>query len=299
MSLPLEIRLMILETIAYQKYPGWASLASVCREWQAVLEKTNFYKLKLRVPCLEDFHSMVPPQRRGFVYHIWLDIELPRYTPIYCLKRSLPPVMNSSIVSDGIWKLFSVLSIWKPANNLTLELNVLSPSDSEHWFKNLYFSTDHVEDDEDTIPYARDTGIPCYDPQHGWIHGQQVIAPPRSDVIRLFRPILLQFRQTLPRVEAVTCLIIRRQLRRCIRSAGLGLLLSRFDRLEHMIYEPWTRYEGMNRIFHRRGMHPRLQQGDSFFLPYQTYSDHPPLMFRGQLSLLHCDITFPRLSLDY
>ncbi|KAK5998763.1 hypothetical protein PT974_01145 [Cladobotryum mycophilum] len=252
--MPLEVRLMILEAIAYQKNPGWASLASVCREWQAVLEKANFHKLKLRVPCLDDFESMVPPHKRGLVSHLWLDIELPRYTSACCSKKVSPPVKNSSFVSDAIWELFSILSTWKPANNLTLELNVLSPSDSEHWFKNSYFSSDHVEDDEDTINSARETGIPLHDPQHGWVHGQQVTAPPRSAMQRLSRPIHLTFREMLPQVDAVTCLLIRRQLRRCISPFGFGLLLSKFDRLEHISYEPWAPYEKIDTEFHQGGL---------------------------------------------
>jgi hypothetical protein len=57
---------------------------------------------------------------------------------------------NASVVSGGIWKLFSILSTWKPANALVLELNAHSPSDSEHcmWFKNFIFASDKEEHDE-------------------------------------------------------------------------------------------------------------------------------------------------------
>ncbi|KAL7620502.1 hypothetical protein AAE478_009497 [Parahypoxylon ruwenzoriense] len=213
-SFPAEIRLMILATIAYQKYPGWASLASVCREWQHVLEKVNFYKIKLRVSCLDDFEYIVSPQKRGIIHHICLNVELPRYTSTCCSKRRSPSVKISSIVSDGIWKLFSILSTWGPANNLALEINVYSPSDCEHWFKNLYLSSDDVEHDKDAMPDAWRTRILFHDLQHGWMHGQQVKAPPKSAMLRLFQPIRLVFHEMLPRVKAVTCLIIRRQLRR-------------------------------------------------------------------------------------
>ncbi|KAI1505026.1 hypothetical protein F5X99DRAFT_431132 [Biscogniauxia marginata] len=239
-SLPAEIRLMVLETIAYQKYPGWASLASVCREWQHVLEKVNFYKIKLRPSCLDDFEQIVSLQKRGLVHHICLNVELPRYTSTCCSKRRSPSVKISSIVSDGIWKLFSILSTWGPANNLALEIN------------NIYLSSDDVEHDKDAMPDAWGTRIMFDDLQHGWIHGRQVKAPPRSAMLRLFRPIELTFREMLPRVKAVTCLIIRRQLRRRISRSGLGLLLSRFDRLEHISYEPWAPYEAANKEFHKQ-----------------------------------------------
>ena len=143
-SFPAEIRLMILLTIANQKYPGWASHASVCKEWQYVLEKANFYRMKLSVPCLDEFESMVPLRKRELIHHIYLNVELPRYTSTCCSKQRSPSTKISSIVSNGIWKLFSILSTWRPATHLALEINVYSPSDCEHWFLNLCLSTDDV-----------------------------------------------------------------------------------------------------------------------------------------------------------
>lgn len=249
---------MILAAIACEKYPGWASLASVCREWQDALEKVNFYKIKLRVSCLDDFEYIFSPQKRGMIHHICLDVELPRYTPTCCSTQPSPPVENRSIVSAGIWKLFSILSTWGPASNLALEINVYSPSDCEHWFKNLYLSSDDVEHDENAMPDAWRTRILVDDPQHGWMHGRQVRSPPESAFLPLFRFIRLVFHDILPRVEAVTSLIIRRQLRRCISAAGIGLLLGSLDRLEHISYEPWEPDDVLCRELHNQGMHPCL-----------------------------------------
>jgi hypothetical protein len=267
MYLPTELRLMILETIAHQKYPGWASLASVCREWQAVLEKANYRKLKIRSSRLEDFDSMVPTHKRELISHIWLDIEIPRYKSKCCSRRRSPPANNSLIVGGAIWKLFSILSSWKPANKLTLELNVICPSDSEHWFKNLYFSSDHVEEGDTMIPYTAD--YPYHDPRHGWIHGQQIVAPPRSAMLRIFRPIEGPFRGSLPRVEAVTCLVIRRQFRRCICPFRLSGLIIKLPCLEDILYEPWMSYE------RDRGMYLHMRQElrlliVNFFLSCET-----------------------------
>ncbi|KAI8956176.1 hypothetical protein F4801DRAFT_525706 [Xylaria longipes] len=245
-SLPAEIRLMILATIAYQKYPGWASLASVCKEWQYVLEKVNFHKIKLRVSCLDNFKHIATPQKREIIRHICLNVELPRYTSTCCSRqRSRQRSRSFSIsliVSDGIRKLFSILSTWRPANKLAFEINVYSPSDCEHWFKNIYLSSDDVDDGEDAMPDAWRTGSQYHDLQHGWMHGQQVKGPPKAAILQLFRPIRLELHEMLPRVKAVTCLIIRRQFRRCISSIGFGMLLGSFDRLEHISYEPWEPY---------------------------------------------------------
>lgn len=256
--LPAEIRFMILEAIAYQKNYGWASLASVCKEWQHVLEKANYYKMKLGVSCLDDFEYMVSPQKRGLIHHICFDVELPRYTSRCCSKRRSAPMKINSIVSDGIWKLFSILSTWTPADNLALEINAFSPSDCEHWFKNFYLTSDDVEYEEDAIPDACRTGTWYHDPRHGWIHGQQVKAPPYSAVERLLRPICLVSPEMLPQVGAVNCLIIRRQLRRRLSSRSIGMLLSKFDRLEYMSYEPWAPHPLKYREFDDKGTDPRL-----------------------------------------
>lgn len=45
---------MVLEAITQQKHPGWASVASVCKEWQLSIEKQNFRRLKLQASCLDD-----------------------------------------------------------------------------------------------------------------------------------------------------------------------------------------------------------------------------------------------------
>ncbi|KAI1140318.1 hypothetical protein F5Y05DRAFT_313647 [Hypoxylon sp. FL0543] len=285
-SLPAEIRLMILETIAYQKSPGWASFASVCKEWQYVLEKANFHKITLGISRLDDFESTISAQKRELIHHIYLNIELPRYTPICCSKRRSRPTGINSLVSDGIRKLFFILSSWKPVHNLALEINAYSPSDFEHWFKTL--SSDDDEHDVESMPDTWKSQ--CHDPRHGWIHGQQVRAPPRSAMLRLFRPILLVFDETLPRVQAITCFIIRRQLRRCISPSGLALLLSRFDRLEQLSYESWAPYDVSDREFHDRAFSLPMRNNipdtlnsliifeDSyaFYDPFPTHPAHIP-----------------------
>lgn len=107
-AFPTEIRLMILSIIAYQKTPGWASLASVCKECRSTIQ-----------------------------VHMLL------------ITRS-PSVRISSMVSNAIMKLFRILSTWRLAKNLALEINVYSPSDYEHWFKHIYVCSDDVEHNGDT-----------------------------------------------------------------------------------------------------------------------------------------------------
>ncbi|KAK0627628.1 hypothetical protein B0T14DRAFT_579794 [Immersiella caudata] len=149
---------MIREAVTQQKHPGWTSLASVCKDWQLFIEKQNF--------------------------HIWLDIELPKYSCRLC-KRAVSiswSQHNSAIISNGIWKLFHTLSTWESGpevarRDLMLELNAYSPSDSEHYC----FPSD-IKDIEGAAPNRGS----WHDTRHGLVDGQQVTTPPCSAVVRLF-----------------------------------------------------------------------------------------------------------------
>lgn len=169
-SLPTEIRLMILEAIANQENPGWASLASVSQEWQSIIAKSDLNPLKLRVSCLDDFGRSI--SSRESIRLIVLDIELLKYTCRCCkwYESERWTSRNNRIISDGIWRLFYYLSTWTPGHGLTLELNAYSPSDSKNWFKRYYFSSDDEgnEDprDEDA-PSSQSVDPAWLDPRHG------------------------------------------------------------------------------------------------------------------------------------
>ncbi len=185
------------------------------------------------------------------IRHICFTVELPPYESTCCSKRRSPSVNIGSIVSTAIVRLLHVLRRWESSNGLTLEMNVYSPSDSQHWFKNLYLSTDHIDSDRDGTKWRPENLH--HDLRHGWAHGKRVKAPPKSALERLFRRIILVFKEALPEVEAVTELIIRRQLRRCISPIGLGKLLMSFTALSCICYEPWAPYEADEREFRDRG----------------------------------------------
>lgn len=253
--LPAEIRIRILEKVANQKHPGWASLASVCREWQCVLEKINFHKISLQVSCLDDF-ALLSPQKRELIRHIYFRVELPRYTYRCCSKHRSHLNDVGPLVTNAISKLFSILSIWESAGNLALELNAYSPSDCEHWFKNIHLSTDNVDHEGDATPTAG-TGTLGTDSKHGWIKGKQLYPPQRQAIQRLFKPIRLKLQESSPQVKAVTHLIIRRQLRRCISLKSFDCMFRKLNHLEQISYEPWKPGDNWRRG-KNQGMHPPL-----------------------------------------
>ncbi|RTE78965.1 hypothetical protein BHE90_006540 [Fusarium euwallaceae] len=258
--LPLEIRLMILETIVQQRYPGWASFASVCKEWQHFIEKRNFCRLKLSVSCLDDFQHLVVRQR-DLVQHIFLDIELP-----------IPSI--GYLISGGIRRLFCILGTWKTTNGLTLELGAHSLSDSMHWFRN-YIASD--EEDSTATPKL---DYSFHDPLHGWSHGQPVQSPPQLAIRQLFKTPDLSFpvNRVPPQVESVTCLTIRREMRRSLPPLSLGLILSKLPRLENLIFEPWriwdAEWKGINETQMARVITKQFPQSLKRVSIFEDFSDH-------------------------
>lgn len=262
-SFPAEIRLMILEEISRQKHRGWTSCAAVCKEWQIFVERKNFHRLTLQASCLEDLEYMVIRQR-DLVQYIYLNIELPRYTCRSCQQGSWTS-RHSSMIRATVLKLFSVLSTWQPAGSLILELNAYSPSDKEHWFKNYQFGLKH--EDIGDLDQEREDTARWHDPYHGWVDGQQVEAPRAPAILRLFSPLCLGLPKNLPEVQAVTGLVIRRQLRRQIFPAVLRLLWERLPRLESIVYEPWPVWRRLWKISCDKGM---LMYRPPVWLPSNT-----------------------------
>lgn len=240
---------MILSIVAARKSPGWAALASVCKEWQQVLEKANFDKIKLGIHDLRCFESIAILGRREMIHHILLEIQLPTYTSPCCDKDQVPDNFGI-LVWHGISTLFSVLSSWDAAGSLALELNIYSPSDSMHWFKNIILSSDDV----DHHKLKPRTEARYNDPRHGWLKGIQIGAPPRPAVTKLFESIHFHL-SPLPRIKAVTSFILRRQLRRCLAPRCITAILMSLTRLEHMTYEPWA-MSAARKELHSRGTHP-------------------------------------------
>lgn len=182
-SLPTEIRFMILQILT-QENRGLAADASVCTAWQAIIEKKSFRRLKLRSSCLNDFAHMVVRQR-GHVMHIWLSMELRKYTCKNCRWENPGSwaSSNEAFIYRAVLKPFSILSTWNLTDDgLTLQLNAYFPSDSEHWCQNCYFGAD--DEGQQAISQSGDhsqASTPnLHDPKHGWVDGQQVAAPGQS-----------------------------------------------------------------------------------------------------------------------
>lgn len=149
-SLPLELRQLILEFLT-QQTSGWGACASVNKEWQKILEKESFRRLKLGVRCLDEMPTIVGPRQAKLTRQVWLSIELPQYTcrDFDRMETSTEMEHNRNFVRNAIGRLFSILAQWPVVEGaeLSLELSIQSPSDRQHRFKNLYFGG-HGENEE-------------------------------------------------------------------------------------------------------------------------------------------------------
>lgn len=241
-SLLPEIRNIILKQLA--RDDTTAIYASVCKEWRSFFGKRNFGHLKIP-PSDLDFLDQLSEESTRQVDHLWLNIELKRYTCRICRKIESPPwsYLNDRIIVEAVVQLFSVLARWDHNQHLTLELNAYSPSDSEHWFKTCYFGAPG-EEKFDITPKRRD----IHDPQHGWEHGDVVEPPTDRALVRPFEiPYTGGFgrdEQRLPIVKAVTKFVLRRQCRRQLGPLGLSQLWCRLPRLQEISFEPWQLFYG-------------------------------------------------------
>lgn len=265
---PPEIRLTILENLL-QDGCTVALFATVSREWQAVIERHNFARIKLTPSRLVDLNRMVH-RNRSHVRYLWLCLELEEYD---CTACGIQPEFYNLHVSDAdniliataFQNLFSALSTWEPNNNtLMLDISVYSLSDTEHAFKYLTFEPDSG------TPWARNrmnikVGVPVRDGQHD--HGRTLLdpwtaamrpgfVPSMHEVLKIFGRITLQqlienrnqrgarspWWQQLPPVPAVTAVLLRQQTRRVWNPCTLVDMFARLPGLQEIHYEPWREW---------------------------------------------------------
>ncbi|KJK74250.1 hypothetical protein H634G_10396 [Metarhizium anisopliae BRIP 53293] len=263
---PAEIRTAILEALL-QTRGRLGSLATVSREWQAIIEKHSFSRIKLTLARLAKFSSMMR-RNRALVRYIYFCVELQAYDCSKCspgLRDDTDGLcMEDNVrIVKGLEALFSTLSTWEPqrrGETLQLDISVYSPSDPEHWCKYLTFEPD-LPFEECTIPSLVRSEYD--DDKHGWRAGRQVQPPVFLAIQKVFDEIMEQgpFEDTtqdkewyaqLPLAPAVTSLLLRQQSRRQWHPQALAWLLPRFPNLREFHYEPWREwYDGIQVVTDR------------------------------------------------
>lgn len=140
--LPRELQLLILQAIL-EDGCSLAEFATVSRDWQQVIEKHNFARIKLTPSRLAGFSSIIH-RNRSLVNYIWLCVELEHYSSLeaYTSETRLLSWRDLNLVAIAIRGLFSALSTWEPHGELLLDISIHSPSDSKYLLKYLAFEPD-------------------------------------------------------------------------------------------------------------------------------------------------------------
>lgn len=246
-SLPPEIRMMIIKALIQDDGCCVVHYATVSREWQTIVEQKIFGRLKLTPSRFASF-AKITHRQRTLVKYIWLCIELHVYdcSQIKELGNDRWHKANIDVIGKAIWGLFGILSTWGPSESLVLDISVHSPSDPQHYFKQLQFGSD-------AIPEANNAQgtIISHNSCHGWVKFQQVILPSEEAIedaidsyFWYFQDIEMtgDFWRGLPEVTAVTGFLLRRQTRRRWEPETLRAILGRLPRLQEFYYEPWREW---------------------------------------------------------
>ncbi|ROV96322.1 hypothetical protein VMCG_07667 [Cytospora schulzeri] len=140
-SLPYEIRDHIIRCVFQTSPESAVSCASVCREWQVLVEKRTFRHLKFDHSGLENVRRILTPTRQGYIRQIHFEALLAEYDPMHRMYREEGETTevqraNNRAFTDAIVGFFEILSGWDldvSANRSTgieLFLGASSPSDS-------------------------------------------------------------------------------------------------------------------------------------------------------------------------
>lgn len=255
--LPVEIRILVLEALL-QDGCSLAGFATVSREWQTIIEKHNFARIKLTSSRLVDFGSIIH-RNRALVRYIWLCLELQEYDCTECAPKD-PKLLGLSktdniMITTAFEHLCSTLSAWEPNSDvLLLDISVHSPSDSEHWFKYLTFKPDIPSADcERGLCEEHSMLVKVDNPQHDCIAGCRDSALADDAIQKVFDEIMaagpfdsdeqeIHWWQQLPLVPVVTGVLLRQQTRRRWEPIALEQMFTRFPRLQEIHYEPWREW---------------------------------------------------------
>ena len=253
---PTEILLLVLENV-FHNGCNLASLATVSQEWQIVIEKQNFSRIKLTPSRLPRFGAMIHRNRR-LVQYIWFCLELEEYDCTGCEPQDPESwglsEMDNSLIVKGLEDLFSILRAWQPGGELTLDISVYSRSDSQHRFKYLTFEPDSTSDTCDEHPLAERPLLssPCNN-YHGPSAGGRPPNPTFEAITKVFEEIMgegpfdddeqeRRWWQRLPLVPAVTRVLLRQQTRRRWKPDALAQMFARMPGLREIHYEPWREW---------------------------------------------------------
>ncbi|KAM3503120.1 hypothetical protein MY10362_004415 [Beauveria mimosiformis] len=243
-----------------------SQLVTVCRAWQSIIEPLNFAEISLTVPRLTNFDSQaVLFRKRHHIRYIWFRVELKQYDCRHCTHNDRDPLLHdidNEFIADAFESLFVTLSAWEPRGDLVLDISVYSPSDNQHWFKYISFCPD-TNLAECPSRHEQEQGTTLNDPAHGWVAGQQVLAPDWLAIELAFEEIFaegpfedeeseMEWWRSLPFVPVVGVVLLRQQTRRRWNPVSLANMFTRFPNMKKLCYEPWREFTSIQRLTDQR-----------------------------------------------
>jgi hypothetical protein len=167
---------------------------------------------------------------------------------------------EDALIMSTLERVFSVLKTWRrrkrDAHDLTFDICIYSPSDSEHWFKHFTFRPDSITD---LVPERRDrpqaVTLDGELEDHPWEHTTSLgLVPPEFALERVFAPIMgsdpfgnevskeERWWRRQPFVPVITRLLIRQQNRLRWDPYMLSQMISHLPGLREFHYEPWREF---------------------------------------------------------
>lgn len=231
-----ELRLKVYEWVLeeYPRSPGQLTDYSlVSKEWQQFFEKEIYRHITIERRYFRTFHRYLRRQRH-LVKYIWLRIELERYECDVCDHRLLnqAPQNDHLELRRSIIGLFTILHEWDGdgASDIKLEISVWSRSDFDHTFREDVY----IDSDFNLICELDRPEGPC-DETFREMDGENMWRRPYGLGLQ---PNI----EHLPRVRAITGLLMRRQTRCVIGVPTLQQIIDGLPKLREIFYEPRRKY---------------------------------------------------------
>lgn len=251
-DLPLELREMILEALEYSLEGGKAaSYASVCKEWNRILEPYIFKRLKLSVQRIQELQYFITDRRRLYVQSIWFQFE----------RAIGQHELDNVKFSDAVFYLFQTLSEWGERNysGIVLELSAFSASDPTFSMKDIVpkdLKDVDVTEDNDALNtmYEKSPLRRMHRLSAKELFQQTMLTS-------FYRP--LDFPNVLevpfPTVKLITDLTVRRQMHSSFFTKHMERLVKALPRLEFLTFEPSTLSFLYGSGWENRGLNPNIQ----------------------------------------
>lgn len=202
----------------------YSLLATVCRNWQMMIEPHTFAEISLTIARLADTNSQsILFRKRRYIRYILFRVDLKQYHAGGCANEEpdtwhLCPTGNRTIVNT-FKNLFTALGRWEPRGDLVLDVDVCPPTWDQLYIK-----------------------CSCPWPQHCIAH-QYTAEKSLHHIIDiglfLDEESEMWWWRGLPLVPVVGVVHLSHHTHHQWNPAALASMFTRFPNMKELCYEPW------------------------------------------------------------